>query len=99
MASLPMNRFAPSSRMCRFISRSARGCAMPAPLPLVDRPARDSAGAEDVDHEEQRVGALDAGGLVALLAVAVGRRDLEDHARAHGAPDEPLVPALDDATG
>src|SRR5689334_8809692 len=94
-----MKRLAPSSRMWRFISRSARGCTMavpslscPAPRPV---PA-GSGGAEDVDDEEERVGALDAGLLVALVAVAVGRRDLEDHARADGAAHETLVPPGDD---
>ena len=51
---------------------------------------------EDVDHEVQRVGALDARLGVAPAAVAVGRRDREDHPAADLAADERLVPARDD---
>ena len=51
---------------------------------------------EDVDDEVQRVGALDAGVLVALLAVAEVRRDREQHPAADRLADEGLVPALDD---
>src|SRR6478735_2602425 len=89
-----MKRLAPSSRMWRFISRSARGCTIPVPSPL--RQSVGSGSAEDVDDEEQGVGALDPGLLVALLAVAVCRRDLQDHARTDGATHEALVPARDD---
>src|SRR6478736_5217591 len=48
---------------------------------------------QDVDHEVQRVGALDAGLVVALLAVAVGRGDREDHPAADRRADQSLVPA------
>src|SRR3954470_16705522 len=58
-----------------------------------------SGGAEDVDHEVQRVGALDARGRLALLAVALLRRDREDHAAAHLLADECLVPAGDHRAG
>src|SRR3954451_20349449 len=58
-----------------------------------------SGGAEDVDHEVQRVGALDAGARLALLAVALVGRDREDHPAAHLLADERLVPAGDHRTG
>src|SRR4051812_32008950 len=58
-----------------------------------------SARGEDVDEEVQRVGALDAGVLVAFLAVAEIRRDRQEHPAADGATDQGLVPALDDGAG
>ena len=54
--------------------------------------------AEDVDHEHQRVGALDPGLRVAARAVPVGRRDNQEHARADRQTDQALVPAGDDLT-
>src|SRR3954454_10354962 len=56
-----------------------------------------SGGPEDVDHEVQRVGALDAGGRLALGAVAVLRRDRDHDAAADLLAHQGLVPALDDA--
>src|SRR3954468_24032683 len=53
---------------------------------------------QDVDHEVQRVGALDAGLRVALRAITVGRGDREDHPAADRGADEGLVPARDDLT-
>src|SRR6478672_3878997 len=58
-----------------------------------------SGGAEDVDHEVQRVGALDAGGRLALLAVALLGRDREDQAATHLLADEGLVPPGDHLAG
>src|SRR6476659_6131865 len=58
-----------------------------------------SGGAEDVDHEVQRVGALDPGVGLALLAVALLRRDREDHPAAHLLTDERLVPPGDHGAG
>src|SRR6478736_4601983 len=55
-----------------------------------------SGGPEDVDHEVERVGALDAGGRLALRAVTVLGRDRDHHPRADRLADEGLVPALDD---
>src|SRR6478736_8980149 len=55
-----------------------------------------SARSQDVDHEVQRVGPLDAGVLVALVAVAEVRRDGEHHPAADGTAYERLVPALHD---
>src|SRR5829696_5274920 len=56
---------------------------------------RGSVRGEDVDDEHQGVGAGDlrraAGG-----AVALGRRDDEQHPAAHLLPHEAVVPALDD---
>src|SRR6478735_3026143 len=73
-------------------------CASPAVVTaasLLDPSARG----EDVDDEVQRVGALDARVLVALLAVAEVRRDGEEHPAADGAAHQGLVPALDDGAG
>src|SRR5215207_4641178 len=68
--------------------------------PSSGHPARKSgrpgsARGQDVDHEVERVGALDARLLVALLAVAEVRRDREQDAAADGPAHEGLVPALD----
>src|SRR4051794_41104856 len=51
---------------------------------------------QDVDHEVQRVGPLDAGLGVAGLAVALGRRDREHDPAADLDADQGLVPARDD---
>src|SRR3954454_24534379 len=56
-----------------------------------------SGGPEDVDHEVQRVGALDAGGRSPLRAVAVRGRDRDEDLAADLLADQGLVPALDDA--
>src|SRR6478609_2663394 len=58
-----------------------------------------SGGAEDVDHEVQRVGALDARGGLALRPVALLRGDREDQAAAHLLADEGLVPPGDHLAG
>src|SRR3954454_14693285 len=79
--------------MSRLSSRSLFATAML--LILADRSGRG----EDVDHEVQRVGPLDARLGVALGAVPVGRRDGEDHPAAHGRAHEGLVPAGDDLAG
>src|SRR3954468_3458041 len=55
-----------------------------------------SGGPEDVDHEVQRVGALDAGGRLSLRAVAVLGRDRDDDLAADLLSDQGLVPALHD---
>src|SRR5436190_21683816 len=57
-----------------------------------------SGGPDDVDHEVQRVGALDPGLGVARLAVPVLRRDLHDDPAPDALAHEPLDPAGDDAT-
>src|SRR5437868_6817826 len=51
---------------------------------------------QDVDHEVQRVGALDACLGVALGAVALRRRDHQDHPATDLRADQGLVPAADD---
>ena len=53
-------------------------------------------GTEDVDHEDQGVGALDARLGAAGLAVAVSGRDDQHDPAAHGLADQALVPAGDD---
>src|SRR4051794_16372470 len=64
-----------------------------------DHHTRGSGGAKDVDHEHQRIGALDAGLLVAGLAVAELGRDREHDPGADRDPFQRLVPALDDLAG
>src|ERR1700760_372907 len=54
---------------------------------------------DDVDHEVQRVGPLDAGLGGALRPVAVLRRDREDHLGADVLADQGAVPALDHLAG
>src|SRR5690348_6913244 len=58
-----------------------------------------SGGPDDVDHEVQRVGALDARLGVAGLAVAVGRRDRDEDLAADALTGERLHPAGDDSPG
>src|SRR3982751_850853 len=58
-----------------------------------------SGGPDDVDHEVQGVGALDTRVRRALLAVAVLRRDRQQHLAADVPADQGLVPALDHRTG
>src|ERR1700712_3340297 len=58
-----------------------------------------SGGAEDVDYEVQRVGALDARGRLALLAVALLGGDRQDHTATDLLPDERLVPPGDHRAG
>jgi 2-polyprenyl-6-methoxyphenol hydroxylase-like FAD-dependent oxidoreductase len=53
-------------------------------------------GGEDVDHEDQGVGALDAYLRGPGGAVTLGRRDDKQHAAADGLADKAGVPALDD---
>src|SRR2546427_6879775 len=58
---------------------------------LLDRSG--TVGAQDVNHEHERVRALDADPGVARLAVTVGGRDHEQNPAANLLPDEALVPA------
>src|SRR6266545_7505136 len=67
------------------------------PLTGIRRPRVDlSVRAQDVDHEDQSVGALDPRAGGAGLAVAVLGRDDEQHPAADLLADERLVPAGDD---
>src|SRR5690349_4338079 len=59
-------------------------------------PPDRSADAQDVDHEDQRVGALDLGALVALGAVAQLRRNDEENAAPRLDALQSPIPALDD---
>src|ERR1039458_4776958 len=52
--------------------------------------------AEDVHHEDQGVGALDARRGVAGLAVSLGWRDHQQDPAANGDADQALVPAGND---
>src|SRR5690242_14842786 len=64
-------------------------------LPLSQRGS--AADTQQVDDEHERVVALDVDLRVALLAVAVLRRDHQHHAAADLLAREPLDPALDQA--
>src|SRR6476661_2208214 len=55
-----------------------------------------SAGVEQVDDEDQGVGALDPGARLALGAVAVGRGDDHEQAAADALADDVLVPGGDE---
>src|SRR3954463_9232026 len=81
-----------TSMINRFRSRSDFLAPVLMPPILPDR----SGCGQDVDHEVQRVGALDARLGVAGRAVPLGRRDREDHPAADGRADQRLVPAGDD---
>src|SRR5690349_15866738 len=82
-----------SSMMSRLSRRSVLGAALTSAsgTGLSWR----SGGPDDVDHEVQRVRALDVGARRTRLAVAVLGWDREDHLAADPLADQRLVPALD----
>src|SRR4051794_7393391 len=84
-----------------MMSRLSRRSVFDAVTLVSGRTCRSSCsgGPHDVDHEVQRVGALDTGLGVALLPVPVLRRDREQDLTADVLADECLVPTLDHAAG
>src|SRR6478735_1624749 len=88
------------SRRSLFPAVIPRSCHLSLAGVRAERASRSGSGSrEDVDDEHQRVGALDAGLLVAGLAVTELRGDREDHPGTDRDPVEGLVPALDDLAG
>src|SRR6476620_2414450 len=85
--------------MSRLSSRSLLRAAIALMLSSSPSVCCGSAGREDVDDEVERVGALDAGLRLALAAVALLRRDGQQHPAADLLADEGLVPAGDDLAG
>src|SRR6516225_6469956 len=76
-----------------------RPCWAERPRPGAGSAVRPAVGAQDVHHEDQRVGPLDVRLRAAGLAVAVSRRDDQHHPAAHGLAGQARVPALDDLAG